>query len=85
VIKRDKGSSINDVTVSFDLFQPNDLSNLTGSEWLNISAPYLEDSGEFDRCRIFNVNYTAGSSRSVLSLHISTDNLAKTLTFLEII
>ena len=77
-LKGVKGSRINDVTVSFDLFQPNDLSNLTGSEWLNISAPYLEDSGEFDRCRIFDVSYTVGSSRSVLSLHILTANIVET-------
>ena len=32
------------------------LANLTSTEWLNLSAPMLEN-GEFDRCRIFDINY----------------------------
>ena len=36
--------------------------NLTTSEWLNLSAPLL-DNGEFDKCHIFDIDYDLETSR----------------------
>jgi len=43
--------------------KPDHLANLSSQEWLNLSAPYLPDSLNFDRCNIYNVNFTEVSVR----------------------
>ena len=37
-------------------FQPEYLSNLSSSAWLNLSSP-VDETGRFDRCRIFDVDF----------------------------
>lgn len=43
-------------------FQPSDFSNMSTEAWMNLSSP-LDSSGKFDRCRIFDVDFTNITSR----------------------
>ena len=37
--------------------------NLSLGEWLNLSAPFDNNSGEFDKCHIFDIDYDLETSR----------------------